>query len=241
MRRERSFNALAQPASAEPQVQPSSEDSANPPTRRGVAIHPLIHPSPRKTPARVESRGGAVAQLVEQGTFNAKVQGSSPCGPIAHDPIGNALLGAAVAIIVILACAFYADETQAHTIHAADCRAIARSVDASLAAKRAAARGCTRHRTQHASAHQLAACAGRVPCIIRYVFGPYGDQAVAVSWCESTHRTTAANGQYLGLFQMGSSERATYGHGSTALVQSQAAHRYFVASGSDWSPWECKP
>jgi hypothetical protein len=66
-------------------------------------------------------------------------------------------------------------------------------------------------------------------------------QAISVSWCESRHRTTARNGQYLGLFQMGWSERRIYGHGSTARRQALAAHRYFVASGRDWSPWSCKP
>ena len=37
-----------------------------------------------------------------------------------------------------------------------------------------------------------------------------------MSRCESGLRTDAQNGQYLGLFQMGSSERRIYGHGSTA-------------------------
>ena len=40
---------------------------------------------------------------------------------------------------------------------------------------------------------------------------------------------------------MGSSERTLFGHGNTALEQAVAAHRYFVASGKDWSPWSCKP
>jgi hypothetical protein len=74
------------------------------------------------------------------------------------------------------------------------------------------------------------------------VFGRhYCDQALSVSWCESRHSTTAANGQYIGLFQMGSNERRTYGHGDTAHQQAVAAHHYFVLSGRDWSPWSCKP
>ncbi len=73
------------------------------------------------------------------------------------------------------------------------------------------------------------------------VFGSYCGQALRVSRCESGYRTTAQNGQYLGLFQMGSSERQIFGHGTTAHEQAQAAHRYFVASGRDWSPWSCKP
>jgi hypothetical protein len=73
------------------------------------------------------------------------------------------------------------------------------------------------------------------------VFGGYCGQALSVAWCESRHSTTAQNGQYLGLFQMGSHERQTYGHGETAQQQAVAAHRYFVLSGRDWSPWSCKP
>jgi hypothetical protein len=76
---------------------------------------------------------------------------------------------------------------------------------------------------------------------ICHVFGKYCTQALAVSGCESGHSIHAHNGQYLGLFQMGSSERRLYGHGDTALEQSYAAFRYFVASGRDWSPWSCQP
>lgn len=77
--------------------------------------------------------------------------------------------------------------------------------------------------------------------IIRQVFGRYGDQAVAVSKCESGLTTTATNGQYLGLFQMGYYARGRYGHSSNAWGQARAAYRYFVDSGRDWSPWSCKP
>jgi hypothetical protein len=72
------------------------------------------------------------------------------------------------------------------------------------------------------------------------VFGSYCDDAVAVARCESRLETTAQNGQYRGLFQMGSHERRLFGHGSTAHDQSLAAHRYFVRSGRDWSPWACR-
>ncbi len=67
------------------------------------------------------------------------------------------------------------------------------------------------------------------------------DEAVQVAWCESRLRPTARNGQYLGLFQMGSYARELYGHGPTAHDQAVAAHKYFVSSGGDWSPWSCKP
>jgi hypothetical protein len=77
---------------------------------------------------------------------------------------------------------------------------------------------------------------------ICHVFGRrYCREAIAVSWCESRHSTTAQNGQYLGLFQMGSYERDVFGHGRTAMKQARAAHKYFVLTDRDWSPWSCKP
>ena len=85
---------------------------------------------------------------------------------------------------------------------------------------------------------------------IDYVFGPtYAWQAKRVAGCESgdtdgdlsPHVVRATNGQYLGMFQMGSFARSTYGHSSAVLGQVRAAHRYFVASGRDWSPWSCTP
>jgi hypothetical protein len=72
------------------------------------------------------------------------------------------------------------------------------------------------------------------------VFGENCDEAVAVAWCESRLDTKARNGQYLGLFQMGSHERELFGHGPSAHDQATAAHRYFVESGRDWSPWSCR-
>ena len=79
------------------------------------------------------------------------------------------------------------------------------------------------------------------PRAICNVFGSYCRQALAVSRCESGLRTDAQNGQYLGLFQMGTNERRIFGHGNSAIAQAAAAHRYFIASGRDWSPWSCKP
>lgn len=76
---------------------------------------------------------------------------------------------------------------------------------------------------------------------IRYVFGPYASQALRVAWCESRYSIYATNGQYLGLFQMGSYARAKYGHATNAWAQAISAYRYFIDSGKDWSPWACKP
>jgi len=73
------------------------------------------------------------------------------------------------------------------------------------------------------------------------VWGVYCAQALAVARCESGVNPAAVNGQYLGAWQMGAAERARYGHGPDLVSQARAAWRYFVASGRDWSPWECKP
>lgn len=77
--------------------------------------------------------------------------------------------------------------------------------------------------------------------IICGIFGPYCQQALRVSWCESRWQTTARNGQYLGLFQMGDYARARYGHGSDPWTQAEAAFRYFADSGFRWGPWSCRP
>ena len=64
-------------------------------------------------------------------------------------------------------------------------------------------------------------------------------KAFDVIACETGNRynTTARNGQYLGLFQMGAFARATYGHSWSALGQARAAHLYWLRAG--WSPWSC--
>jgi len=69
--------------------------------------------------------------------------------------------------------------------------------------------------------------------------GPERVKAFDVIACETGNRynTTARNGQYLGLFQMGAFARARYGHGSTARAQARAAYRYYLDAG--WNPWSC--
>lgn len=77
--------------------------------------------------------------------------------------------------------------------------------------------------------------------VICRVFGPrYCGEALRVAWCESRWLTWARNGQYQGTFQMGNHERRAYGHGTSARAQAEAARRYFIASGRDWSPWACR-
>ena len=70
------------------------------------------------------------------------------------------------------------------------------------------------------------------------VFGPYCQQAVAVAWCESRLSTTAQNGQYLGLFQMGSNERRLFGHGDTALRPGHRRASLLRELGSGLEPME---
>jgi len=84
----------------------------------------------------------------------------------------------------------------------------------------------------------------------------YERQAMDVAFCEGGERAwlvtrrpwEATNGQYKSIFQMGESERRTYGtsdrppyHGNNVWAHARAAFRYFRASGYDWSPWSCKP
>ena len=89
---------------------------------------------------------------------------------------------------------------------------------------------------------RLAATRPATPqAVICRIFGPHCREAIAVARCESRLQTWARNGEYVGLFQMGVSERLLFGHGESAEVQARAALRYFVASGRDWSPWGCKP
>jgi hypothetical protein len=79
-----------------------------------------------------------------------------------------------------------------------------------------------------------------VPVILYYVFGKtLYPEALHIVRGESGFQIGAANGQYLGLFQMGSGERAanaTIGY-STALEQTVAAHNLYLSRG--WEPWTC--
>lgn len=63
--------------------------------------------------------------------------------------------------------------------------------------------------------------------------------AVRVAFCEGSFAPNAKNGQYLGTFQMGTNERATYGHAGTIVGQVAAAARYWKIAG--WGPWQCRP
>lgn len=71
------------------------------------------------------------------------------------------------------------------------------------------------------------------------IFAVYCAEALLVAECETGGRwdTWARNGQYRGLFQMGTSERRRYGHGIDPWTQARAAKRYFIATGYSWRPW----
>lgn len=98
------------------------------------------------------------------------------------------------------------------------------------------------HNAHHAT--QLVWCGGsNVRC-------PAGDEAWRVAYCETggTYNLYAVNGQYLGLWQMGSAERARWGRGRWAWnpwAQARAAFAYYYATllrtGYGWYPWTCRP
>jgi len=100
------------------------------------------------------------------------------------------------------------------------------------------------HRPVYHAPTVVASPSGSVPQLICRVFGSVAcAEAVHIAYRESHFETWAANGQYLGIFQMGSTERATYGlHDShhhllysTAYEQIVAAHNYYLVAG--WGPW----
>lgn len=139
-------------------------------------------------------------------------------------------------VAILIALGMLSDKAQAHTIPLSKCYSAAKAAGPYQSYRwKVALRKCKRYRKQHAWNHR---CGGTVKTI-KCVFGRHGDEAVRVARCESGLDTGAINGQYYGLFQMGVNERATYGDGRTALLQSQAAHRYFLDAG--WRPWSCQP
>jgi len=77
-----------------------------------------------------------------------------------------------------------------------------------------------------------------------------GREAIKVSDCETggTFSIWAGVGKhdYWGLFQMGSSERETWGYGNDPWEQARSAYRMYMATRYEdrsdrWSRWDCKP
>ncbi len=151
----------------------------------------------------------------------------------------------------------------AHSITTTDCARHAQKVMINTpphtpAVRRAAFKKCLQYREEHAQQHQLKGCRAkhrpkdwraRNACRIRVVW-PHGTasarEAVRVAWCEGSLSPDASNGQYQGTFQMGSGERARWGHGPTVDQQAIAAAAYYkydrdVLGRGGWGPWECKP
>ncbi len=93
---------------------------------------------------------------------------------------------------------------------------IARRTLVASRAKAARARAALARRKAQNERRRLLASLERSPQkAICHVFGSYCGQALRVARCESGYSVNAQNGQYLGLFQMGTSERQIFGHGDT--------------------------
>jgi len=75
-------------------------------------------------------------------------------------------------------------------------------------------------------------------------YGVPRSELSSVAWCESTHRATARNGRYRGLFQQGPMFEATpYGRAGLSVWSPYAAalSTAYVVSQQGWRQWECKP
>lgn len=72
-------------------------------------------------------------------------------------------------------------------------------------------------------------------------FGPDWREAATVAFGESRWTPGAANGQYLGYFQMGAYERQLTGWTSDAAGQVRAASLYNRLTGGRFGPWDCRP
>ncbi len=102
-----------------------------------------------------------------------------------------------------------------------------------------------RHNSRHVAACNATTSAfAAIDCVWPAHLAP---TAKRLADCESTasdpsphpnNGVWAGNGEYLGLFQMGSSERAahgTYGRGSAPIVQARAGYSLYRSRG--WQPW----
>ena len=70
-----------------------------------------------------------------------------------------------------------------------------------------------------------------------YYFKNNCTTAMRIVKCETggSYTPWSSNGQYQGIFQMGSQERATYGDGNNVWAQAKAAFAYFRVAG--FGPW----
>lgn len=70
----------------------------------------------------------------------------------------------------------------------------------------------------------------------KYFKGQWRNAAIT-AWAEGGWNARAANGQYLGTFQMGAWARLNYGHSHTLEGQVYHAYRNWRVNG--WGQWEC--
>jgi len=95
--------------------------------------------------------------------------------------------------------------------------------------------GATGQTAQASSINENYRSAYRAVC---FYFKQNCATAMRIVKCETggTYTPWSANGQYLGIFQMGSSERARYGHGNNVWAQAKAAYAYYRDAGG-FGPW----
>lgn len=160
------------------------------------------------------------------------------------------LLGAVVFAIGALA---FAPRSDASTIRVKSCSEVARAWPKKQRAR--FAQGCKKRVAAHNRRvycnHPSRTPLQSIDCIWPAALRA---QAKRVARCESTAHVSnavakrnklgrwAKNGQYIGVFQMGTNERAAYGQysvGSAARLQVQSAYNLYKARG--WQPWACRP
>lgn len=158
-----------------------------------------------------------------------------------------------------------ASTAEAHGVSRPACAATAHREMVSVPPHTIAQRGqvfrkCIAFGVSHVTTHKLERCAVlrvgprrqwhlvRNACRIMVVWRfDYSDrEAVTVAYCEGSLDPGASNGQYRGTFQMGTGERARWGHGPTVIAQTVAASDYYeydrdVLGRGGWGPWQCAP
>lgn len=114
--------------------------------------------------------------------------------------------------------------------------------EASLVREAAARHGVALSDNQVAAVVAWHSQPSSVPDMIRAQWAGTGheERAVRIAKCESGFKPSARNGQYKGVFQMGTREFATYGHGDPYDARANIAAAYAYWKRSGWKPWECK-
>ena len=66
------------------------------------------------------------------------------------------------------------------------------------------------------------------------------ERLIAIAKCESGFREEARNGQYLGIYQMGKHEFATYGTGDPLNARDNVRAAIKLYLRRSFAPWQCK-